>query len=113
MDRLVARAKDDPRTLPTLLETAPSDEVWRVRDAVVVRLVNFDASDVLDALRRAASDPHPEVRDSARYALGQLGLTYGISANRGMCGWPPTSERYRRQSRPGVVSYSGSQTSGP
>jgi len=73
VDRLIARAKDDPRTLPSLLEAATSDEAWQVRDAVVMRLCDFERADVLDVLRRAASDPHPDVRWSATFSLGQLG----------------------------------------
>lgn len=75
VDRLVARAKDDSRTLPTLLETALSDEAWQVRDAVVMRLIDFDPSEVLDVLDRASRDPYPDVRESALYAIDQLDST--------------------------------------
>jgi HEAT repeat protein len=75
VDRLIARAKNDPRTLPALIQAANSDESWQVRDAVVMRLHDFRSSNVLEALRIAAVDTHPEVRWSAAYSLNQLGVS--------------------------------------
>lgn len=72
VDRVIARAGNDPRTLPALLGLASSDETWQVRDAVVMRLGDFAADAVLDTLHAAEADPHPEVRWSAAYSLGQL-----------------------------------------
>jgi HEAT repeat protein len=73
VDRLIARARSDPRALPALLKAAMSDDAWQVRDAVVMRLCDFGGDSVLNALRAAATDPHPEVRWSATYSLRQLG----------------------------------------
>lgn len=73
VDRLIARARSDPRTFPALIEAATSDEAWQVRDAVVLRLCDFDLRSVIDVLHAAAGDPHPEVRWSAAYSLRQLG----------------------------------------
>jgi HEAT repeat protein len=75
VDRLIGRAKNDPRTLPALVRAANSDESWQVRDACVMRLKDFPASSVLAALRIAAVDPHPEVRWAAAYSLSQLGVS--------------------------------------
>jgi HEAT repeat protein len=36
VDRLIARAREDPRTLPALLRAAMQDEAWQVRDAVTM-----------------------------------------------------------------------------
>lgn len=74
VDRLVARGKDDPRTLPSLITAALSDEAWQVRDAAVMRLMDFRSTDAIAALRQAQHDPHAEVRDSASYCLEQSGL---------------------------------------
>jgi HEAT repeat protein len=73
VDRLIARAKNDPRTIPALIQAASSDESWQVRDAVVMRLPDFHSQEVLEALRTATEDEHPEVRWSAAYSLNQLG----------------------------------------
>jgi HEAT repeat protein len=74
IDRLIARARDDPRVLPALLHVATSDEAWQVRDAAVMRLTDFEPDSVADTLHAAAKDPHPEVRWSAAYALQQSGI---------------------------------------
>ena len=74
VDPLIARARDDVRTLPTLLAAAAGDEAWQVRDAVVLRLHEFDQLAVLPALRRAERDPVRDVRWSAQYSLFQMGL---------------------------------------
>jgi HEAT repeat protein len=74
VDRLIARARDDVRTLPTLLQAATTDEAWQVRDAVVLRLHEFDPDAVLPALRLAEQDPARAVQWSARYSIFQLGL---------------------------------------
>ncbi len=74
IDRLVARGKDDSRTLPALLNVLTTDPAWQVRDAVVMTLYEFPAADVEAALRKAENDAHPDVRWSAQYSLSQLGL---------------------------------------
>jgi hypothetical protein len=74
VDRLIARARDDSRTLPRLLRAATTDDAWQVRDAVVMRLHEFDQDAVLPVLRQAESDAVSDVRWSARYSLFQLGL---------------------------------------
>jgi HEAT repeat protein len=74
VDRLIARARHDERTLPTLLRAATADDAWQVRDAVVIRLNEFDVDPVLPVLRDATNDAVADVRWSARYALFQMGL---------------------------------------
>lgn len=74
IDRAIARASDDRRTLPTLLCLLATDPAWEVRDAIAIVLNKFDQAQVGPALRTATRDPHPEVRWSARYSLFQLGL---------------------------------------
>jgi HEAT repeat protein len=75
VDRLVARAKNDPRTLRALIQAADSDESWQVRETVVMTLPDFLLREVLGALRVATEDEHPEVRRSAAYSLNQLGAS--------------------------------------
>jgi HEAT repeat protein len=75
VDRLVARGKDDPRTLPALIVAGLSDSVWQVRDAAVMRLKDFRTTDTIAALRQAQHDRHAEVRDSATYCLQQMDMT--------------------------------------
>lgn len=74
IDRLVARGKHDPRTLPTLLNLLRSEPAWQVRDCIVTRLDEFPADSVEAALRAAMNDEQPEVRQSARFSLNQLRL---------------------------------------
>jgi HEAT repeat protein len=73
VDRLIARARDDPRKLPALLQAATGDIAWQVRDAVTIRLHEFEPEKVRPVLLAALADPSPEVRWSASYALDQLG----------------------------------------
>jgi HEAT repeat protein len=73
--RLVARWKDDPRTLDAILQTAGSDESWQVRDAAVMRMTEFEPQAVETTLRICLEDEHEDVRWSARFILFQLGLT--------------------------------------
>ena len=72
--RLVARCRDDERTLPALLQTAARDRSWQVRDAVIWGLMELDTGAVLPVLQAAAHDVHEEVRWSARFALFQRKL---------------------------------------
>jgi HEAT repeat protein len=74
VDRLIARGRGDDRTLPVLLNAATTDEAWQVRDAVVMRLHEFDRDAVLLVLREAENDGVGDVRWSARYSLFQMGL---------------------------------------
>jgi HEAT repeat protein len=74
VDRLIARARHDERTLPILIQAATSDEAWQVRDAAVMRLHEFDRAAVLPAVRQAETDPVRDVQWSARYSLIQMGL---------------------------------------
>jgi HEAT repeat protein len=69
VDRLIARGRDDDRTLPVLLNAATTDEAWQVRDAVVMRLHEFDRDAVLLVLRGAENDEVGDVRWSARYVV--------------------------------------------
>lgn len=72
VDRLIARAGSDPRTLPALLHSLANDVSWQVRDAVAMRVHEFDPAVVVPALERATEDPESEVRRAARYSLQQL-----------------------------------------
>lgn len=74
VDRLIARGRDDPRTLPVLLESVKNDPAWQVRDVIAMRLHDFDSNLVRDVLVQVVDDPHPEVSWSGRYSLFQLGL---------------------------------------
>jgi len=74
IDRLIARGKNDARTLPALLDALSSDSAWQVRDCIAIKLHEFSPADVEAALREAEKDVHPEVRWSAQYSLTQLGL---------------------------------------
>jgi HEAT repeat protein len=71
IDRLVARAGDDPRTGPALI-VAAGDSSWEVRSAAVMQLGHFGAA-LVERVRAALTDEHPEVRDSAGLALEMLG----------------------------------------
>ena len=76
VDRLIARGKGDPRTLPRLLDAATSDPAFQVQCAILMRLSEFDRRAVLPVLHRAAVELHAEVRWSARFSLNQLGETW-------------------------------------
>ena len=71
IDRLIARAGDDERTLPALVAAA-EDSVAAVRETVVMRLRHFSDERAASAIRRALSDDDPEVRSAAEYAVGQV-----------------------------------------
>jgi HEAT repeat protein len=73
VDRLIARARDDHRTLPALLKALANDPAWQVRDAVAIRLGDFERDAVLPSLLIAQADPHPEVRWSVEFSISQLG----------------------------------------
>jgi hypothetical protein len=73
VDRLIARAGDDERTLPALLQVATHDGAWEVRDAVIMRLNEFEPEKVRPVLLEALGDPNPEVSWAARFSLDQLG----------------------------------------
>jgi HEAT repeat protein len=74
VDRLVARWKNDPRTVDAVLKAAATDPVWQVRAAAVMRVSDFEPDRVRQILLSALQDGHQEVRWSAKYVLGQLGL---------------------------------------
>jgi HEAT repeat protein len=72
VDRLIARARDDKRTLPALI-TAADDSVPAVREVVVMRLHIFADERAVMAIHRAMSDEDPDVRWAAEYAARQAG----------------------------------------
>jgi HEAT repeat protein len=72
VDRLIARAAADPRTPPALLRALAKDPSWQVRNAVAMRLHEFDPAVVAPALERALDDTESKVRWSARYSLQRL-----------------------------------------
>ena len=73
IDRLLARAGNDPRTVPAMIEALRADPSWKVRDTIAMRFAGLTDPRIIVALRRAMNDDHEEVRWSARYALNQLG----------------------------------------
>lgn len=73
IDRLVARAGRDPRTVPRLIRALAEDPDWRVRDAVAMRLFEFEDARIQPALEAALTDEHEDVRWSAQYGLFQSG----------------------------------------
>jgi HEAT repeat protein len=73
VDRLVARAGSDARTVPVMLDVLRSDPSWKVRDAIAMAFSGFHDQRVVLALHQALTDDHEEVRWAARYALTQLG----------------------------------------
>ena len=52
VDRLIARAREDHRTLPALLKALAEDPAWQVRDAVAIRMSDFDPDAVMPSLLR-------------------------------------------------------------
>jgi HEAT repeat protein len=72
VDRLVARAGDDARTIPTLITAIDSDPAWEVRDAAVMAIRWPEDDRVMAVLEQALDDSHPEVRWSASYKLAQF-----------------------------------------
>jgi HEAT repeat protein len=73
VERLVARAGSDERTVPSLIDTLLTDTAWQVRDAVAMALKAFPGDGrVLEALRTATADENDEVRWSVGFALAQL-----------------------------------------
>lgn len=74
--RISARWRDDPRTLPAILQMAVEDPVPQVRDSAVMCLTDYPGDAVRGTLERAAHDPDPEVRWSANYCLAQHGLDH-------------------------------------
>jgi HEAT repeat protein len=74
IDRLIARASDDERTVPALIAHLHHDTHCAVRQHVAMALTAFsyDAR-VVDALRKAASDEDADVRWSVAFSLFQLG----------------------------------------
>ena len=56
VDRLIARGRQDERTLPALLDAAVADPDWRVRDKIVIRLHEFPGASTVAVLREALAD---------------------------------------------------------
>jgi HEAT repeat protein len=74
VDRLIARARTDDRTLHALLDRLACDSAWQVRDAVAMAINSFkNDGRVVQALRVAIADESDEVRWSAAHSLRQLG----------------------------------------
>lgn len=71
VDRLIARARDH-RTLPALLKALADDPAWQVRDAVAIRLSDFEPDAVMPSLLAARGDTHLEVHWSVEFAIDQL-----------------------------------------
>jgi hypothetical protein len=77
VDRLIARARNDERTLPALLHAAVTDPDWQVRDKIVIRLHEFPGESTVGVLCEARDDQQAEVRWSAGFSLFQLGIDPG------------------------------------
>jgi HEAT repeat protein len=73
VDRLIARAGDDLRTLPALLRAVRKDPAPMVRSSITMRLCDFDRANVMPDLLLLADDPDEDVRWAAEYAIAQLG----------------------------------------
>jgi len=71
VDRLIARAGNDERTLPALVDAA-QDSAAAVRECVVLRLGHYSDERATSAIRRALTDDDPEVRGAAEIALRQV-----------------------------------------
>jgi HEAT repeat protein len=72
--RVIARARDDPRTVRALVGLALHDPSADVREIAVRSLHSLgDRPEVVTALRIAARDDDPEIRRWAAYSLTQLG----------------------------------------
>jgi hypothetical protein len=48
------------------------DPAWQVRDAVAIRMSDFEPDAVMPSLLGAREDTHPEVRSSVEFAIDQL-----------------------------------------
>ena len=70
VDRLIAHAREDQRTVPALIAAA-NDSISAVREAVVMRLHVFNDEQAKAAIRQAMSDDDPDVRVAALYAAQQ------------------------------------------
>ncbi len=53
IDRLIARGRDDPRTVPALITAAESDASPDIRSTILMRLHRFQSNRVIDLLRSA------------------------------------------------------------
>jgi hypothetical protein len=73
--RLVARWKNDPRTLPRLLDVVANDPTSEVRAAAVMEFLEFDPDDVATTLGAVVEDEDADVRWTAAYVGFQLGLS--------------------------------------
>lgn len=74
--RISARWRNDPRTLPAILQMAVEDPIPEARDSAVMHLTDFPGEAVRGTLERAAHDPNAEVRWSANYCLAQHGFDH-------------------------------------
>ncbi|WP_130440558.1 HEAT repeat domain-containing protein [Kribbella rubisoli] len=74
--RISARWRNDPRTLPAILQMAVEDPIPAARDSAVMCLTDYPAESVRGTLERAAHDPDAEVRWSANYCLAQHGFDH-------------------------------------
>ena len=63
---MVARWRDDPRTLDAIMSLSTDDQVWDVRSTAVMKLLEFDPAEVEATARRALEDEHQDARWSAR-----------------------------------------------
>jgi len=74
VDRLIARAWSDERTLPALIRHLRRDDAWQVRSQIAMALSFDELPEVVEALVAAENDPHPDVRWSVQWRLAQAGL---------------------------------------
>jgi hypothetical protein len=76
VDRLIARGRGHPNTIPTLLDVLKNDPDPDPRFMVAMGLYQFGAdSRIVDALVESMrNDPDGDVRDNAMFSLDQLGL---------------------------------------
>jgi hypothetical protein len=76
VDRLIARGRGHPNTIPTLLDVLKNDPDPFPRFMVAMGLHQLgpDPRIISALLESMRSDPDDDVRDNAMYSLDQLGL---------------------------------------
>ena len=74
--RISARWRNDPRTLPAILQMAVEDPISEARDSAVMCLTDHPGEAANATLERAAHDPDAEVRWSANYCLAHHGFDH-------------------------------------
>jgi len=73
IDRLMARASNDGRLVPALIDHLIADPAWEVRARIAIKLTRYPGDRRVNAaLHKAQGDSNSEVRESVTYALEQI-----------------------------------------